>query len=515
MATSRANVATPSIEHDRQKERYWDTVIALRSTSKEIRKKGEEFNPRNANEEDRQYDYRRKRTFLDSKYDEAICRLVSKPFKRPARITNEKSLPEELRAMLDDFDGEGTHFSPFMMDVMDVGCDRSATAIFVDHPGDEVESEGQRQAAGIRPYSQHVYPENILELTGQMLPGGQKYWTRLRLRTVSVERDPENEFGQIEVTRIRVYDAPPVPSIVSDLFGDFMRFRAGEISAEDYEARGGIIGSYRVFRVESKDKDPVPENEGKSIRFEYPGIPIHVYSPTNKGLFDSKPLFWNLAEKNAEYYAVRSDYKNILSVAMCPQEVVEGADPSKVTEKSVGPNRVTVVEEGTLRFHEPTCEGLKAGERELERMLDEMRHLAMEPFVQRTGQPTATGRAIDEAKSQTVAQQAVGALSESTIEVLKIAGIWIRKPIPDSVTADIFDQFNPMASPDHLDVIQKDADAGRITVERALEEEQRRGVYDEDMNPKAEAKAAEKERAAMMPTADQFGEDEGGEDDDE
>ena len=513
----KVDVSTPSLAYTEMHDTYWETTEPLRGGTQAMRDVGARLLPLAEKEEAAQWRYRRDRSFLFPAYDDAINRLVAKPFRRAVVLNGD--VPEELADLELNADLEGRSLTNLAEDVFDAGVNYGLTHVFCDfQSGGEDLTPSQQRALGLRPYFTHVTPPNLLAWRSANLASGEDYLTHARIRTLSVEIDPENEWAEIEVERIKVYDAPVLADAGDD---DYIRFLNNEMTAKEFEDRGGQLTSVRVF--EKNDKGDWFENVAKRTVIAYPGIPLLTYYTARTGYMTAMPLMWSLADLNVHHWQIGSDYGNIIHVAMVPILKALGFDDKQIKQISFGPNRAFQTDraatDAVLEWLElQSGTGIKAGREELDRIEARMRHLSMEPEINKVGQPTATGRAIDEAKATSVAQARIIDLQSMLEDAYRCAATWIGRQLQDEFAVDVFSDFVlGMKGPEDIETIDKDRDRKDITAATLLREKQRRGVYDEKLDVDEEVRLAHLERDALSFDApepdDEDQEDEEDEDD--
>jgi len=120
--------------------------------------------------------------------------------------------------------------------------------------------------------------------------------------------------------------------------------------------------------------------------------------------------------------------------------------------------------------------------------------LGLSPLVERTGGTTATGRAMDEARTSTNIQAWIRALEDTLAQAYGIASEWIGASLPDDFAIDIFNDFGigVKASEDTKNLITM-GQSGLISHETLLQEIKRRGILSDEVDVEAEAEQAKTE----------------------
>ncbi len=442
-------VATTALAYDQMKADYWDQIEPLRETTQKMRDVGQRILPKASKELDEQWKYRRDRSFLYPAYDDAIRRMASKPFSEP--VTVSENIPESLASISENVDLNGRNLTVFASEVFDAGIDYGLTHILVDFPktGGNL-SAGEEQQLDIRPTFVHYKPPAVIWWDSRTTANGQEVLTEVHIKELVTKK--KGTYTQVEVDRIRVYTETEV-----QMWDD-------------------VDGAWVMDQEESG-----PHSFG--------AVPLLTYYTNRTGFMTGKPFMWGLSDLNMQHWQVASDYGNILHINMVPV-LATSKNETQMKSVTIGGYRVVCLG-GTdewIKFVEHTGNALGAGREELDRIEGRMRILSMEPFIQKTGTPTATGRAIDESKSNSAIQAAVRGLENVfTSGVYPAAGKWIKVTLPDAFKVNIFSDFvAAYGESDDMKLLQADADANRITKETYLNESKRRGLLGEEVDVQEE-----------------------------
>jgi hypothetical protein len=230
----------------------------------------------------------------------------------------------------------------------------------------------------------------------EIIDGHQKA-TQIRImETVEV---PEGEFGVVEVQQIRVLE----------------------------------IGKFRIFREDQKGNwMEHPDLGGEMLDpngkpFPYiPLITITAEEPT-KFMVANPPLL-DLAYKNIEHYQVHSDYRNCLTMACFPILAVSGYKSDEDGKIIVGPTTLMQFANENARAYyvEHSGKALGSARTHLEDLKQEMAASGLQLLMPKTGAtPTATGEAIDAAKSTSELQSMAHRLKDGLERALDTTADWM------------------------------------------------------------------------------------------
>lgn len=449
-ATQADTVAAESIAYTAMQSKYWSSIEALRSGTEGMRDQGSTFLPYHSKEEAAQWTYRKNRSFLFPAYDNALKNLAAKPFQKP---TNVAALPDAMLTIVDDVDLNGRDLTTFAHEVFEAGWDYGLTHILVDYPAtggtQTLEEERVQQ---IRPRFIHYRAPSLFAWQTERAPNGQTTVGEIRIRETLTER--VGQYQEAEVGFIRV--------IRPD--------------------------SWELWR--ETDNEPVLVESGTLTLGK---VALVTFYTGRTGYMTAMPPMFGLADLNVQHWQVASDYGNILHVNMVPQ-MATSLTAEQLTQLTIGPNRITCLgdNEAWIKFVEHSGSSIASGREELDRIEGRMKMLAQEPFL--TAAPgTATGRAIDESKSQASIYRSVRALENCLEECFMLAAEWMKIELPDDFAVDVYSDFVASLGGGDSEEIVAAWQAGLITQETALMELKRRGMLSDSIDVALEAEAAKGE----------------------
>ena len=455
--TDKPTVATPIAAYERMAD-AWALPLALVGGSKAMRAKGKTYLPKEPAETDEAYRCRLARTFLYNAFARAIRSLRGKVFAKPIRLG--EGAPAQTELWAHDIDNEGRDITAFCYDVFESALTRGLSHILVEYPrvppGSTLADE---RTLGARPYWVHVYPENLIGWRIDRTDGNRRL-AQVRIRELVTE--PDGEWGEHEIEQIRVQEP----------------------------------GSVRIYRKAQRDNGI----EEWVIHDQYPVsldfIPLVTVYTGRTGDMEATPPLTDLAEKNLEHWQSASDQRHILHVARVPILFGKGwPDDEPVT---VGPNSLVkaTAEHADLRYVEHSGAAIGAGETDLSRIQEQMTLLSLEPMLPRTGNVTATARALDQAEVNSALQSWAANLQDALELAFFYSHRWIGQA--DETPVLVNDDFG-LSVQDGQDIeqlikLRLSGDLSRATLWAELK---RRGVLDDELDDDEEAERIAEEGPAL------------------
>ncbi len=452
MNEQKATVDTPCLAYTamQKKEFGWEVLDALISGTKAMRSLGKEVLPKAEKESEKHFQERCDMSFLYGAYKGALRNISSKPFSKPVSVAEQEKLPEQLSLMIDDIDGQGSSLTQFAAQVFWKALHRGLTHILVDYPrtdsGDgKKPSLAQEKRQGLKPKLIHLPPENLISWT---IEGGKL--TEIRFKVDAVEKD--GEWGERVKEQIYVY-------------------RPGS-----YHIYEKVKGSY------------VLATEGV-VSFNS-GIPLTTVYFNKTGEMTGFACLNELAEVNIEHFQSDSDQRNGLHYTRFPFLAMTGLSQQEMDEPVViGPSHFLRSTNPDAKFYwcEHSGESLAIGDKDLERLEMRMQILGSQPLTQKSGNQTATGKAIDQANNDSDAQIWVRNTEQGLYNAFGLAAQWVGQKLPEKFSVDIFNEFSLAAGTiDDMKVLQQSRLSGDLTRESYLYEMKRRGLLAETFDIAAE-----------------------------
>ena len=459
------HVAHP-VQHMREDWKLPDALLGGTRTMRDLRK---DYLPQEPKEQPLAYENRVRRSVLFNAYKAALNDTSAKPFARPVTLNNSETLPESLELIADDVDGRGTMLTPWARETFKWALHYGIVFVLVDMPVREVRSEDGET----RPMTLEEFR------TREVHPLFKTYRAKhvLGWRTAV---NPEN--GQERLTQIRFHESATREE------GDY-------VSTKIDRVRVITETEYIVFEKVGDDKEFAEVERGEHT---FGRVPVFAFDTMPGDIpFTAEPALGELAWVNLLHWQSMSDQRNILRFARTATLYAIGFEKERVEEGfALGPNQVIASQnpDAKVGFAEHSGAAIKAGEDDLRSLEERMTMLALRPFVQRTGNATATGKAIDESRSHTMIEAWVRGFETFLRTLYSAAAEWVGAELPDDFTVDIASDFAiAMRTADDIDSLIKMREKRMITQKTFLSEIKARGLLNELLDVSAEIEELERE----------------------
>jgi hypothetical protein len=432
----------------------WCYTEALMAGTRAMRAGGKQFMPKWPNEEKEAYEARVCTATLLPAYRRTVSVMAGKPFSKELTVkASSDQLQAEWKPWLDDIDRNGVSLNVFASEMMQEIVAHGLAGIYVDVPravpGTPVTVAAEREA-GVRPYFVRVKHDQIL---GWRLDD-QGRLAMLRIKECSEVED--GLYGTRMVDRVRVLTP----------------------------------GHWELHEATGADAYAIVDQGDTSL----PVIPfVALYGERLAPMIGRPPLL-DLAFLNVKHWQSQSDQDTILHVARVPILAMIGADEN--SQLVVGASAAVKLPLGAeMKFVEHTGAAIAAGANSLNALEEQMVQTGAELLVQKPGQRTATEDANDAEGNKCDLQRITEALEDGLDQALVFAGLYVNKN-PPQVT--LFKDFGAATLSDaSAQLVLSLQQAGLITKETALREQQRRGVLSPDIDISVEVAAAEAEGPAL------------------
>ena len=207
-------------------------------------------------------------------------------------------------------------------------------------------------------------------------------------------------------------------------------------------------------------------------------VPLVTLNAAPTGFMRARPPLIDLAWLNLAHWQSASDQRHILHVARVPVlfgralQVAEG-------EIEIGPNRLILADDpaADLRFVEHSGAAIAAGRQDLIDLEDRMAVLGLDMMRHRPGETTATGRAIDAAQTQAALNGIVQTLEDGLAAAFAEAARQLGLP-PERAGRIVVSRRMPVRDEQaaEADLLLRARLAGEISSAAFLGEIARRGI---------------------------------------
>lgn len=444
-----SNAATPSVEHVEMSNK-WHLIQALRGGTPAMRRAGITYLPQEEAESDANYSNRLDRSILYEALNDTIEKVTALPFSRPVTVEDD---PFDI---IHDVDGLGTNLTQFAKALMDDMATYGKCHALVDFPAVEGELTLKDEVdQGIRPYWSRISPEDLIAWTydGPEL-------TSIRFKQTVVES--VSRFETAYVTYVYEYTKETITKFAKD----------GDDDWKEISSTTNTLGE----------------------------VPLVTAYAKKDGEMCSCPPYEKLAYLNLAHWQSQSDQFNILRFARFAILFGSGLDDDAVKQKQViGPMNMikTTSENADLKFVEHNGSAIDAGRTSLIDLQNLMEVVGTQPLIDKTGNSTATGKAIDASRNQAEVQAWIRSLEQAIIDAFKFHGKWTDTDA--EVKVKIYSDFKvSLFGASDIDTLSKLAIAGKLSTSTLLNEMKRRGMVAEDVDTQEELDRIEEETLASF-----------------
>lgn len=436
----------------------WELLHDLRGGTATMRAAGKKWLPQEPNEEEKQYQNRLERSFLYGAFGDTVDKIVAKPFSRAVQVQGD--VPEPLEPIAEDVDRTGKDITQFLREVFDAGVMYGLTHVLVDYPNVGTEAPLTLEAEktlGIRPVFVHVKPPQLIGWQTEYTASGLEELVSIRFKECRTE--PDGEFGEKEVTYIRYYSKT----------------------------------AWRVYKQNDKG-EWIVDREGNHT---FGRVPLFTVYFNRTGFMTADPPLEDLAWMNLAHWHSYSDQRNILRFVRVGLLFIKGMTPEDM-EKGIiiGPGRIirSKSDVADMKYVETSGKAIESGAADLKTIEDRMESLGNQPLMSRTGDQTATGQAIDEARTQADIKAWVR-ITEKFGRVLYGAGAeWAKVDLPDDLAVDLNDDFGSnFRGADDMPHLITMRQSGDLSQETFLRETKRRSIISDEVDIEAEMERIEAE----------------------
>lgn len=455
-------VGIPNMGFESMSE-LWGLIHDLLGGTTAMRDAGQKWLPIEPAEGIVSYEARLDRSILYNGYEDTVNKLSNRPFTREIIVTD---LPADLSYLETDVDGNNKPLEVFIKEVLENLIKYGVAHIYVDHSELEDIAEGaeltieDEKRLGARVYLVNISPANLIGWQTAKVDKVTEL-TQIRIRETSVEAD--GDYGDKEVVNVNVY------------------------SKEGWE----------VHEQDPDDEDKYTLVDSGTHTFGR--IPLITIYANKSGYMTAKPPMMSLAWLNLAHWQSYSDQRHILRFSRFGLIFGWGLPTEMVKKASleIGPTKAYLVESehAGMKYVEHTGKSIDAGLKDIQDIEIKMRVLGNQPLMkEKPG--TATAERIDEDRTVSQLQTWVHSLERGINRALHFACEWRSLTPKETMNVEVYTDFEGVIlGGTDKELLLKMRQAGEITRERFLKEEQRRDVLSQDMDPATEAEDAAKEEA--------------------
>lgn len=330
--------------------------------------------PQFPNEDNEDYDIRRKHAPLTNIYSDISFNLSSKPFSKTCELDPKSA--DDLKTLAQNIDGQGNNLHVFASILFKAGIDYAIDWIWVDYPKiTNAPTLAAERAQGARPYWVRIPATRLLAVYSDFVQG-QEIFVHARIYEPQLVREG---YGEKLVEYVRVLNRVPIVDPLTN-------------KVKNYQPATWELFEKQSTKEGSKTKDTWISVDSGSISIGViPLVPFFT-GPRTGGSWDIEPPLKNIVHMQIEEFQQESNLKTTKELTAFPMLAGNGVSPTgpdgQVVEIAVGPHAVLFApppinggSPGNWSFIEPSATSLTFLKNDLEAIRTEMRDLGMQPLA--------------------------------------------------------------------------------------------------------------------------------------
>jgi len=404
-----------------------------------MRLAGNEFLPKHTLEGSGAYTGRLSRSTLLNAFKKTNSFLAGQVFQSDVVFDDE--VDQIFEDWAEEIDSKGNSLDVFAKRVFQNGLSEGVRHIFIDVPPKDVDvvSQKDEQEAGIRPYFKEIRGEDILGA----IVDEDGFLQQIRIAESAMVR--VGNYGSKKVQRIRVLEP----------------------------------GKWELHEVNGKDESTKLLESGV---FSIDVIPLVTFIPGDEwSIVTGETPLMDLAELNAKHWRSMSDQDNILSVARVP--ILFGKNV-ELKMMPIGTSTMVISEDDNadMKFVEIQGNAIDAGREDIKETEAQMALYGLQQLVPRTGNITATEKALTSAESNSSLGTWATEFESILNAAFDIAGQFMNVEWPDNGLA-VNKEYNfGVADPQELTALLDAKEKGVMSAQACFSEFRRRGVLEEHLS---------------------------------
>ncbi|GAA4169157.1 DUF4055 domain-containing protein [Shinella granuli] len=478
---------------------YWTMVGTIMRGAAAMRKVPK-FLPQFPSEGDENYKYRRENAKFTNIYRDIVENLASKPFTKEVRLASE-SVPAQLKAVVEDVDGQGNHLHAFATQYFFNGVNSAIDWLLVDHTrlpeGATLEDE---RRIGARPFWVRIAATDMLAVYSAVIAGKEQF-VYARMNETYVRR-ADNGIDEETISRARILARDPI--------------------TDD----AGNVLDYAPARFEVWEKGSDAGDQWMLIEEGPITIGVIALVPFVTGRRDGStwrilPPLNDVAELQIEHYQAETNLKMAKEQTAFPMLAGNGITPpldgsGKPITVPIGPASVLYApmndqgHHGEWQYIEPSATSLKFLSDEVDKLEHQMREIGRIPLTAGTAGMTQITAMLQSQKVSSAVQAWAWLLKDALEKAFKFTAMWLNVNVEPTVfvNTNIAVDLGSNKTPEILRGMRQDGDLSQQTY---WEEMRERGVLSQEFEADREIKRLEEElpgdpgdddlSAAMTPPA--------------
>lgn len=456
-------------------EPKWDKIRTVRAGTQAMRDAGQKYTPKFEQEELSTYNRRLNKTHLTNVLADSIENAVSKPFSKELILDPDETHKQYLE-WAEDVDRRGSDLNTFGEKGFDTALGDGIGYLLADSPSvdSDVVTVADEKARNIRPYLVYIDGPAMISyrtsvVNGALLP------TYIRYVVCSVDFDEKNKSVDVK-------------------------------TVHEIQANHNGEGYFRTYEKRDEGKWAVI-NSGPYNFDQVTVVPVNFGKNHEKNEQVITPPFMDLAETNVAHWNSQSDQINVLEHSRFAMFHFKGVDrPEDAAGNPIapkfGPNTVVysapdtdaAVEAISLPVH-----GLEQGWIALDRMVDEMKMMGLDPLTpSNSGALTASERIIDEKKSNSALANWAERYAKALEQAFQYMGLWAGLDEPTKVKVQINTEFGVTEREiNEIKILREMQTMGQLSLHTLLEEIKNRQIFDSDFNTEKELQLIAEEQSLL------------------
>jgi hypothetical protein len=476
-----ATVGIPVSAYDEMMDET-ELIRDLLQGTDHMRDCGTTYLPQEDEETTTAYNNRKKRTVLLGAFERTLQKLTGEVFSKDMVL--QEDTPQEIKDWVEDVDDEGNDLGRFSWLVFEDALAVGSSFILVDYPAiqvirrdgkpyyvdswDGVEKPLTKEVElkmGWKPYLVHVKAENLIGWRFEKL-NGRMTLTQIRINELTEE--PDGEYGSKNVERVRV------------IYRD--RWELWRKVEKEQVVKSNTAGTTTTAVAEGLAAEYFLEEQGTRSFGEIMLAPVFLGKKT--GRMTCKPPLKGLAELNLVHWQSSSDQRNILHYARMATYFGRLLQVSGKDKKvKFGANQLI---HGTdpnsdLKVVEHSGKAIDSGRQDLKDLEDSMAMFGLTQMMPRTGNATATERAIDTSESNSSLKTYAMVFEDALNQAISWVGLFFGKPEGQSGGVSVNTDFLLNLSEKDVEVILKAVDQGILSKSVAFNELKKRGIVGDEV----------------------------------
>jgi len=260
-------------------------------------------------------------------------------FAEPPKL--EDDVPDEMASLLEDVDGEGSHWHVFANAALESGLHLGHVAIWTDFPAIQPNYRprlDEQQQAHLRPYWTLVHAHEIISWRTERIGGVEVLTQFVRRSHVTVD---DGLYGTKPVCQYLVVSQAVLRN--ANGFATALGDITWQLWREQVDGTTGIRSVQQV----AADSIVGPKR-----------IPLRIcYCGPKRGTLHTRPFLYGLATTSIEETQVRSDYAAVMHRTNVPVPVIKGLPVGASVNMSQG---INLPENGSAEYLEPKGSAIPA-----------------------------------------------------------------------------------------------------------------------------------------------------------